>query len=82
MTPPGRVRLSLHSTDGIDWDALGRAIAEDIEASVEVEVLGDVAVVSVDAGWLVRVAVGRAAADVALANNGSFLQPGDRMTSV
>ena len=47
---PGRIRLSLHATDGIDWDALGRAIAEDLETSVEVEALGDVAVVSVDAG--------------------------------
>jgi glutamate synthase domain-containing protein 1 len=47
---PGRVKLSLHATDDIDWDALGRAIAEDIEASVEVEDLGDVGVLSVEAG--------------------------------
>lgn len=45
--PSGRVRLSLHATDGIDWDALGRTIAEDLASLVEVEALGDVAVLSV-----------------------------------
>ncbi|MDQ3576758.1 MAG: glutamine amidotransferase [Actinomycetota bacterium] len=46
---PGRVKLSLHATDGTDWDALGRAIAQDIASSVTVEALGDVAILVVDA---------------------------------
>jgi len=46
---PGRLRLSLHATELIDWDSLGRELAEDISASVAVEPLGDVAVFSVGA---------------------------------
>ncbi|MDQ4038562.1 MAG: glutamine amidotransferase [Actinomycetota bacterium] len=46
---PGHVKLSLHATDGTDWEALGRAMAQDTSASVTVESLGDVAVLVVDA---------------------------------
>lgn len=46
---PGRVKLSLHASEGMDWAALGRAIGQDVAASVEIEELGDVAVLSVDA---------------------------------
>lgn len=45
----GRVRLSLHATAPIDWDELCRAIAADLSASVEVEALGDVAIIGVSA---------------------------------
>jgi len=47
--PPGRVKLSLHATDGTDWEALGRSIAQDTAAAVSVEALGDVAILAVDA---------------------------------
>jgi len=47
---PGRVRLSLHATDGTDWEVLGRAMADDTGASVSVEALGDVAILDVDTG--------------------------------
>ncbi len=72
---PGRVRLSLHATDGIDWDALGRAIAEDLATSVEVEGLGDVAVLSVDAEDDLAVrSVARLAPSVALVGIGQNME--------
>lgn len=72
---PGRVRLSLHATDGNDWDALGRAIAEDLATSVEVEGLGDVAVVSVDAEDELAVrSVARLAPSVALVGIGQNME--------
>lgn len=72
---PGRLRLSLHATDAIDWDALGRAIAEDVAASVDVEALGDVAVVSVDAAEDLAVrSLRRLAPSVALVGTGQNME--------
>ncbi|MDQ3576172.1 MAG: glutamine amidotransferase [Actinomycetota bacterium] len=73
--PQGRVKLSLHSSDDIDWDGLARGIAAEVAAAVEVDALGDVALVSVDAAEDVAVrSLRRLAPRVAIVGTGQNME--------